>query len=1185
MLRPSLISVALALLYLGRPVSIQVVTQTPPKGSPTRGTSEPRPLLLGQKFSDVVSAGENRIYELRLSAAQHARVIVNKGDLQLKIALKHGDDQSREELVCRRFGAVQLSFSSNAAETYRVYVESIETDPGERAFDLLLDEIGAVTDISRLQDRAMRLVAEADQLREHPQESQQRASLMKYNDAVTLYRSAGDTGLAAETLCRMGDVYFALSEYQPSLEKYSEALTISEGKRDESGTLTALQGIAYTNVYLGRNDKAREHAQRILDILAGLNSSQRPISYRRAEAQAINTMGEVEYSIGDLRKSIEMFERAFPIYAEVGDRNGQALAMLNLGYSHSDLGDVDKASDYFEKALTSFTTLRDGRGRALAETALGGVHASLGDEQIALDFHKEASDYFHAIGNKQGEAAAINGVARAYQNLNDYDAALDSYERALQLYETIGNRDFTALNEFLVGRVFFQKGQFDRAQSYYEKSLTLTRAVGDRVIEAHALKGIGTVSFSKGDTAHALTEFNGALEIYRKLGNLRSQAYVLNDIGHIQTSMGEVPQALASLQQALLVMRETGDKHGEVLTLFNTAKAERARDNLMAAVPLIQDAIAIGESLRTRVNNAQLRTSYFASVHEQYELLIEILMTLHARFPDRGYAIAGLLASEKARARSLLDSIMQEKIKQQENSPVSSLWTKEQEVLRVLDEKAEYQARLLGGKHSQDDADRISREIGTLTIEYQSVRSQLMAESPRQATLVQPNDLRAEDLQKLTKDDDSIILEFALGDEHSYVWAITPNEISSHQLPSRKNVEEQVNQFYASLIVRQSVTTDAEVSPPQTAQADAACKVQSKALSQMLLAPVASNLQHRRILIVADGPLNFVPFEALPLPVKNAAEADSPLLVNEHEIVMLPSAMTLAAIRSEKKRDAPDRSILVLADPVYEKDDPRVPREKGASDVTESPLRSLASALRDVNGSSHLSRLPSSSIEAKTIASFVPSNEAVLRIGFAANKEAFLQTEANRYQILHLATHGLLDTDHPDLSGLVLSLVDDKGKSIDGFVRLHDVYSLDLSANLVVLSACRTGLGKDVRGEGVVGLSRGFMYAGARSVVASLWKVDDTATTEFMSQFYKAMLKDGLPPAAALRTAKLEMLKQARWSHPFYWAGFVIQGEYRQVPIRRSAAGRYLPLGVIVALVFAATAYTFLRFRQKRFRH
>jgi CHAT domain-containing protein len=166
-------------------------------------------------------------------------------------------------------------------------------------------------------------------------------------------------------------------------------------------------------------------------------------------------------------------------------------------------------------------------------------------------------------------------------------------------------------------------------------------------------------------------------------------------------------------------------------------------------------------------------------------------------------------------------------------------------------------------------------------------------------------------------------------------------------------------------------------------------------------------------------------------------------------------------------------------------------------------------------------------------------------LDFRASRDVALGGDLGMYRIVHFATHGLLDDQRPELSGLVLSLVDESGRSQDGFLRLNEIYNLRLSADLVVLSACQTGLGKEVRGEGLIGLTRGFMYAGARSVAASLWKVDDVATRELMKRLYTGLFKSGLKPAAALRAAQLEMLKTTQWRAPYYWAAFVLQGEWK----------------------------------------
>ena len=272
----------------------------------------------------------------------------------------------------------------------------------------------------------------------------------------------------------------------------------------------------------------------------------------------------------------------------------------------------------------------------------------------------------------------------------------------------------------------------------------------------------------------------------------------------------------------------------------------------------------------------------------------------------------------------------------------------------------------------------------------------------------------------------------------------------------------------------------------------------------------------------------------------------------DHEIVNLPSASALAALRRETiaRRPAP-RTVALLADPVFELDDPRVSLEvrKAAPKRARRPATAdLGRALRDGginNDGFGLPRLLYSRAEAKAITALAPADAAMIAMGFEATRAKAMSAELSQYRIVHFATHGLLNGEHPELSGIVLSLVDQAGRPQNGFLRLHDIYNLDLPAELVVLSACDTGLGKDVKGEGLVGLARGFMYAGAARVVASLWKVDDEASADLMTQFYRRMLENGKPPAAALREAQITIWKQKRWMAPHYWAAFVLQGEWR----------------------------------------
>ena len=313
---------------------------------------------------------------------------------------------------------------------------------------------------------------------------------------------------------------------------------------------------------------------------------------------------------------------------------------------------------------------------------------------------------------------------------------------------------------------------------------------------------------------------------------------------------------------------------------------------------------------------------------------------------------------------------------------------------------------------------------------------------------------------------------------------------------------------------------------------------------------------------MAPGALSYLPFAALPAPEdkKRPVGGYEPLIA-KHEVVSVPSASVLSVIRREMEgRQRAPKSVAVLADPVFEESDPRLPTAKNGKSSGETPaapaadkgLSDLTRAIRTMNfpdARDSFTRLPFSRYEAEGVIALTPKGTGLKATDFNASRDLAMSRQLSQYRILHFATHGLLNSERPELSGLVFSLIDKEGKPQDGFLRLHEIYNLQLNADLVVLSACETGLGKEIKGEGLIGLTRGFMYAGAPRVVASLWSVDDLATAELMKLFYQRMLKDGLPAGAALRAAQLEMSGQKRWASPYFWAGFVLHGEWaRSVP-------------------------------------
>ena len=263
-------------------------------------------------------------------------------------------------------------------------------------------------------------------------------------------------------------------------------------------------------------------------------------------------------------------------------------------------------------------------------------------------------------------------------------------------------------------------------------------------------------------------------------------------------------------------------------------------------------------------------------------------------------------------------------------------------------------------------------------------------------------------------------------------------------------------------------------------------------------------------------------------------------MLMEHEIVGLPSASVLGALRDETRHREPAAGgVAVIADPVFEADDPRLRGAAERRGVQQAGLRG-----RDGSTTS-VPRLAATRQEADAIVAAAPPGTVMKAIDFDASRATAMNGSLSRYRILHFATHGVFNNDQPGLSGIMLSMFDGRGEAQDGFLRLHDIYNLNVPAELVVLSACNTALGKSIKGEGLVGIVRGFMYAGAKRVVASHWKVDDEATGELMARFYEAMFRENQSPAAALRQAQLSIRQHERWQSPFYWAAFVLQGEWR----------------------------------------
>ena len=637
---------------------------------------------------------------------------------------------------------------------------------------------------------------------------------------------------------------------------------------------------------------------------------------------------------------------------------------------------------------------------------------------------------------------------------------------------------------------------------------------------------------------------------------MAGETYALNSIADLLNRQGDHAEALRLLDRALQVSRQAHDPIPQSLTLFNLARVKAGLGEPENALSDVRQSLDVVENLRADVASLDLRASYIASVRDRRDLEIQLLIRLHERDPSRGYDAQAFEASERARARSLLDGLAEARagIRHGANP---ALLDRERALRHLLNAKALRLSRTPQDAAHEKELMALNAEVDGLTAEYRDLEGQIRASSPAYAALTQPQPVTVHDVQQLVSDGDAVLLEYFLGSERSYVWAVTTGAVAVGTLPSSAVIEGEVRPYVDALERRERTASTSDPERMMEWLQERGARV-----SSMLLGPIAASLQRARVIVVADGVLQMLPFAALPDPRSLDGRVGKPLIA-EHEVIHLPSASTLAVLDRDRQQQARwPKSVMVFADPVFERDDPRIANaaarapqranagepvhrgvlEAGKDGASTQPDSGDTTRQADAFGG-NIPRLLGSRREARAIAALSASVDVTL--DFAVTRDAVMSPQLANYRIIHFATHGIVDQVRPGLSGIILSLYDERGRGTPGFLRLHDIYNLNLPVDLVVLSACSTGLGKEIVGEGLIGLVRGFMYAGTRRVLATLWKVDDEASSELMMRFYRGVLQGGLGPAAALREAQLEMSRNPRWADPFYWAPFVLEGDWR----------------------------------------
>ena len=914
-------------------------------------------------------------------------------------------------------------------------------------------------------------------------------------------------------LLKRGNADQALVQLQTALDLYSTA-------NNRRGIAAAHNELGDLYFRQGQSKTALDHYQKAFDALTGaLSQEQRNTAVASSAASRVGDsragqLTETAASVSDTGFNAQL------ILAKIGDTNFRLGQMSDAAASYSRMNPkkpesaAKKAGGLFGKIAPSIAI-----GNATDSAALGSAAGAIGGALAAkneLDQYRTSIVYMTYHLGMGRIAFARNDLEGARKHFQE---AADAGKGALPMIANLGQtRRFNAAARTSLGDVSLRQGNFKQANGYYKDAVKEAKDDKRPDLMWPAQRGLGRTQWLQAaqekDSKKAMQAREAALVSYRE---------ALQNIETLRAG------SLRADESRTTFLSTTKD-------VFDEAASALARMALLSSAPGNASAGLSGKALE--------------------------------------YAAEGFKVTEQSRARSLLDLLSETNASITEGVPADLLKQRQEN----LEEQQQIAEQLTGIALTPDEPKKkpgeLESDLEKLQVKFDEIENQIRVASPNYRALTSNQPLTLAEVQQKVLDDQTVLLECSLGAEASYLWAINSKEVRLYELPGKATLDKLVEDLRAQLIPsklrRRIVGLEAGDSARglgvASASEDAAPLVAAaNALYKAAVEPAAALIGEKRLLIVADGALSYVPFEALVTSAAGGDFSSLPYLIKTNEIVYSPSASVVGAIREQRRRSA-GSGLLIIADPVFNSIDPRARGAAVSTTAADTRGLGLASALADVEGQAAvataetakmqglpLARLPGTRAEAEQISALAKKAGLPTDVWWDlnANEENVETRDVSKYRVLHIATHGLLNVERPQFTGVVLSLIGNK--SADGFLRTDEVFNLRLGSPLVMLSACETGIGKQKRGEGVMGLTRAFLYAGAPTVGVSLWSVADKSTAELMTDFYKRLLTPASgasgsadsSPAAAMRGAQLAMISSKKYSAPFYWAPFVLVGDWR----------------------------------------
>jgi CHAT domain-containing protein/tetratricopeptide (TPR) repeat protein len=1014
-------------------------------------------------------------------------------------------------------------------ETYRVTLAAEEPTDASGTHEVRLELVDERTAPDPRFTAAWRLMSDAAAANLAGERERAEEARAQYLAAATFWEQLGQARRQAQALFSVGMLdYWQLENWDGAIEYADKAAQLYRGLDETLLYANTLLLRGYAQIETANSFEAATKESVFQRALATFDEALRAhegLGNDFGKAHVLNFIGITHWSranraLDDFSAARDYYNRSAELFSRLGEWREELNALQNIVVIDLREGKSLQAIASFERILGRLPPGRDPKLRADILGNLGTAHWAFGNVDEALRLHSNAYAIYQSIQDRTGQGFALKSLGETYFAFGDLSAAKRYLGEAQTLAENANDFRTQAAVQSSLGDVAFGEAAYAKALQHHQSAVDLSASGEDRARrKLQLVKDLAALGHHEDAIAAARTAWSES-----RSDVTRADALLRSALSYI--ALGETARARTALDEAGVIYEtlQLTARQGDMLHAYSLAA--RAESDLESALAHGRAALDKIETLRERVAHPELRALNNATRRSYYQDQIDLLMELHeaSGAQESEYLREALSVDERSRARLTIDLLGEAAVDLNRNM-TPELVTQRRALFAALAEKRQQQER----QNSPEAAERLAAEMGELENELTLLETEYRRAHPAYGRIAAERTLDAKEIQARL-DSDTILLQYALGETRSYVWAVTTESIRGFVLPSRATIEDVARAVHADL------------GRPPSQRPSSRLDENLRRLSEYVLRDVADLVATKsRVLVAADGALQYVPFAVLPITVFDEGAGRIPLVSSgeNREIIAVASMSARSAGERRPLAASSAPSVAVFADPVLEETDARFLAHSAQASLP--PVATSLPTTRSFSGPS-LSRLPYTGREAQAIADLLPNAANLIAVGFEANLDAVLGRDLRGYRYIHFATHGIVDSERPPLSALALSQFDEQHQPRAGYLRLYDIYTLELDADVVVLSACETGLGREIRGEGLIGLTQGFLYAGARNVVASLWQVPDRATSELMTRFYGLLLSDGRTPAQALAAAQRSMAAEPSRSDPYFWGAFVVQG-------------------------------------------